>query len=77
MQARVRLQRTSGIQVIELPPGFEVPGTEAVIRRDGHRLIVEPVERPSLRDVLAGLEPLAFELPERDEGLLSTDQKKC
>ena len=42
------------------------------IYRDGSRLIIEPVRRKTLLDVLAGLEPLGPEdqFPDMDETLL-------
>jgi antitoxin VapB len=39
-------------------------GSEAMIQRDGNRLIIEPVESTSLLDLLATWEPLEVEFPE-------------
>lgn len=36
-----RLFRDGDHQAIALPPGFELPGTEATIRKEGDRLIIE------------------------------------
>ena len=41
----------------------ELPGHEAILRKEGRRLVVEPVARPSLLAVLATLKPLDEELP--------------
>ncbi len=43
-----------------------------MIHRDGDRLIIEPVRRPNLLEVLAGLEPLGPEdqFPDIDDTLL-------
>ena len=35
-----------------------MPGREAVLKREGRRLVLEPVGRPSLLEVLATLKPL-------------------
>lgn len=41
-----------------------MPGNEAVMRRDGERLIIEPIPRKSLLALLASLEPINDEFPE-------------
>ena len=58
---------------MRIPREFELPGNEAVIHREGDRLIVEPVKKPSLLALLAGWEPLTEEFPDVDEGLLPPD----
>jgi antitoxin VapB len=45
-------------QALRIPREFELPGTEAIVRREGFRLIVEPTERQGLLALLATLEPL-------------------
>ena len=45
-------------------PADAIAGSEAVIQRDGNRLIIEPVESTSLLDLLATWEPLDVEFPE-------------
>ena len=49
-----------------------MPGDRVTIHRDGDRLIIEPVRRKTLLEVLAGLEPLGPEdqFPDVDETLL-------
>ena len=42
---RVRLRRIGGVQVVRIPAGFELPGDEAIMHRDGDRLVVREVER--------------------------------
>ena len=43
---------------------LELPGTEAILRKEGHRLVIEPVARASLLDVLATLRPLTDNFPD-------------
>jgi antitoxin VapB len=43
---------------------FELPGEDAIIHRDGDRLIVEAVPSKSLLAVLAELSPLGEDFPE-------------
>jgi antitoxin VapB len=52
---------------------MELPGEEAIVRREGDRLIVEPVAKQGLLAVLATLEPLEETLADPDEGLLPLD----
>jgi antitoxin VapB len=52
---------------MRIPRDLELPGDEAIIRRDGSRLIVEPVARPSLLAVLATPEPLKKSFPEFED----------
>ena len=71
MQAErhVRLFRNGRNQALRIPREFELPGSEAIIRKEGDRLIVEPLEKPGLLAVLARLEPLDEEFPDTDAGL--------
>ena len=57
-------------QALRIPREFELPGSEAIIRKEGNRLIVEPVKRPSLLALLAllaTLEPLDEDFPEIED----------
>ena len=60
----VRLFRNNRNQAIRIPKEFELPGTEAIISRDGERLIIEPVRGKGLAALLDSWEPLAEEFPE-------------
>jgi antitoxin VapB len=64
---RVMLFTHGGRQAIPIPRGFALPGKEAILRKDGGRLIVEPVRAPALLDVLARLAPLDESIPEPDD----------
>lgn len=59
----VRLFRNGRNQALRIPRDLELPGDEAIVRKEGNRLIVEPVARPSLLAVLASLRPLAEDFP--------------
>lgn len=63
-ERRVRLFRNGRNQAVRIPRGFELPGKDAVMRKEGERLIVEPAPPKSLLEVLAGLAPLEEALPE-------------
>lgn len=62
----VRLFRNGRSQAVRIPREFELPGNEATLRCDTRgRLILEPLPRPKLVDLLATWEPLtrADQLP--------------
>jgi antitoxin VapB len=60
----LRLFRNNRNQAIRIPVEFELPGTEAIISRDGDRLVIEPVRRKGLAALLDSWEPLTEEFPE-------------
>lgn len=53
----VKLFRNGTNQAVRIPREFELPGEDAVMHRDGDRLIIEPPPR-SLLAVLATLSPI-------------------
>ncbi len=57
----VKLFRNNKSQAIRIPADFELPGDRVTIHRDGDRLIIEPIRRKNLLEVLAALEPLGPE----------------
>jgi antitoxin VapB len=59
----VRLFRNNRNQAIRIPVEFELPGTEAIISRDGDRLIIEPVRKSGLAALLDSWEPFDEEIP--------------
>jgi len=59
----VRLFRNGRNQAVRIPREMELPGREATLRKEGGRLIIEPVAAPSLLAVLERLEPLDDDLP--------------
>lgn len=60
----VRIFKNGRNQAIRIPRELELPVSEATIHREGNRLIIEPVERTSLLDLLATWEPLDIDFPE-------------
>ena len=80
---RVRLFRNGANQAVRIPKEFELPGTDAVMRREGNRLILELVpDRPkkgTAAALAAALEsmkdwPIVDEpFPDVNEGLLPLD----
>lgn len=64
---QVRLFRNNRNQAIRIPVEFELPGSEAIISRDGDRLIIEPVHKNGLAALLDSWEPLDEEFPQIDD----------
>jgi len=69
----VRLFRNGRNQALRIPREFEMEGDEAVIHREGDRLIIEPVRKGKLLALLATLEPLEESFPDIDETLPPLD----
>lgn len=66
-ERHIRLFRNGSNQALRIPRDLELPGNDAVIRKEGDRLIVEPVRKPSLLALLATLQPLDEEFPEIED----------
>lgn len=63
-ERHVSLFRNGRNQAIRIPREFELAGTEAIIRKEGERLIIEPVKTTNrLLALLETLAPLADEFP--------------
>ncbi len=66
-QRRVRLFRNGRKQAVRIPVEFELPGDEAIMSRDGDRLVIEPTRKRGLLALLATLEPLDETFPEIED----------
>ncbi len=62
-ERQVRLFRNGRNQALRIPGDLELPGRVATLRKEGPRLVVEPLAAPSLLEVLAKLEPLDDHFP--------------
>jgi len=67
-ERRVRLFRNGRNQAVRIPREFELPGTEAVIHKEGDKLVIEPA-----RDRVARLKALLEEW--RQRGALPPDER--
>ena len=63
-QRHVRLFRNGRNQAVRIPVEFELPGDEAIMHRDGERLVLEPVRKRGLNALLKSMKPLDVEFPE-------------
>ena len=69
LECHVRLFRNGRNQAIRIPRELEFEEDEAIVRKDGDRLIVEPVRKGRLLSLLGTLEPLDERFPDVDEDL--------
>ena len=63
IERHVRLFRKGRIQTVLIPHEFELPGDEAVLRKEGDRLVLRAVSPRRLLDALARLSPLEEDFP--------------
>jgi antitoxin VapB len=66
-ERHVKLFRNGRNQAVRIPREFELPGEDAVMRKEGTRLIIEPPKKAALLEWLATLEPIDEEFPEIPE----------
>jgi antitoxin VapB len=62
-ERHVKLFKNGRNQAVRIPREFELPGEDAIICKEGEKLIIEPVPPKSLLALLATLAPLDEELP--------------
>ena len=72
-ERHVRLFRNGRNQAVRIPREFELEGDEAIIHKEGDRLILEPVRKGRLLALLTTLEPLNEAFPDVDEDLPPLD----
>jgi len=66
-QKRVRLFRNGRNQAVRIPAEVELPGDEAIMHRDGDRLVIEPVRKRGLVALLKTMKPMDEDFPEVDD----------
>lgn len=66
-ERRVKLFRNGRNQAVRIPRDLELPGKDAVIRREGQRVVIEPAPPRSLLEVLAALSAIEETLPVADD----------
>ena len=72
-ERHVRLFRNGRNQALRIPREFEFEGDEAILRKKGDCLIVEPIRKGRLLALLGDLEPLDVPFPDVDEDLAPLD----
>jgi antitoxin VapB len=64
-ERHVKLFKNGRNQAVRIPREFELPGEDAIVRKEGERLIIEPAQSKTLLGLLASLKPI-----EEDFGLI-------
>ena len=62
-ERRVRIFKNGRNQAVRIPREFELPGEDAIMRKEGNRLIVEPAPPKSLLALLETFAPLREDFP--------------
>ena len=58
IERHVKLFKNGRSQAIRIPREFELPGNDAIIRKEGNKLIIETPPPRSLLALLATLDPI-------------------
>ena len=57
-ERRVKIFKNGRNQAVRIPREFELPGEDAVMRKEGERLVIEPAAPQSLLALLKTLQPI-------------------
>ena len=66
-QRHVKLFRNGRNQAVRIPVEFELPGDEAIMHRDGDRLVIEPMRKRGVLALLETMKPLNEDFPEMED----------
>jgi antitoxin VapB len=67
LERHVKLFKNGRNQAVRIPREFELPGEDAIMRKEGDRLIIEPTPPKSLLALLTTLAPLDEDFPPIDD----------
>jgi antitoxin VapB len=62
-ERHVKVFKNGRNKAVRIPREFEFPGEDAIMRKEGDRLVIEPVPTKSLLALLAKLAPLPEDFP--------------
>jgi len=63
----VKLFRNGRNQAVRIPVEFELPGNEAIMHREGDRLVIESLRKRGLTALLKTMKPVQEEFPDIDD----------
>lgn len=66
-ERHVKLFKNGRSQAVRIPREFELPGEDAIIRKEGAKLIIEAAPPRSLLAILAALKPIEETFPPIDD----------
>ena len=67
MERHASLFRNGRNQAVRIPREFEFEGSEVLMRKEGHQLILTPIRKGRLLDLLASWGPLNETVPEVED----------
>lgn len=67
MERYASLFRNGRNQAVRIPREFEFEGSEVLMRKEGDQLILTPIRKSHLLDLLASWEPLSEAVPEVED----------
>ena len=73
-ERHVKLFRNGRNQAVRIPKEFEFEGDEAILKRDGDRLILEPIRNGGLLATVRALGPLTESFPDIDDFNIDLDE---
>ena len=73
-ERHVKLFRNGRNQAIRIPREFELEGDEAILRKEGDRLVLEPIRKGRLLATLRSMTPLDEHFPDIDADLPQLDE---
>jgi antitoxin VapB len=62
-ERHVKVFKNGRNKAVRIPREFEFPGEDAIMRKEGDRLVIEPVPTKSLLALLSKLKPLPEDFP--------------
>lgn len=66
-ERHVKLFKNGRSQAVRIPREFELPGEDAIMRKENGKIVIEPAPPRSLLALLATLDPIDEEFPEIDD----------
>jgi antitoxin VapB len=67
LHQQVRLFRSGRNQAVRIPKDFEMDCDEAIIHKEGNKLVLKPVKKEGFLNILMSLEPIIETFPDVDE----------
>ncbi|MGK7898650.1 MAG: antitoxin [Xenococcus sp. (in: cyanobacteria)] len=61
-------------QILTIPSEFTLSGTKVLLRKEGDRLVIEPIPANSLLSLLSTLQDISDDFPDIDKGLPPLDE---
>lgn len=72
-QRKIKLSQIDNNQILKIPREFTLSTNEVILRKENGYLIIKPITKPSLLQVLATLPILDEDFPDIDENLPPLD----